>query len=141
MLAGIRSRWSWARLERRAQAGHRRDVAATVAELARTHAAITRVETSDEGIGLVLLVLGGWSVVLAGLTPLGLSGAESLVDYPGELLLTGAGRYDRAPFVVVTARTFDRTLLASHVRAVRRPGGGRDVDATVAPLGPTASRR
>jgi hypothetical protein len=128
--------WSWARLEKRALAAHERDVEQSLAELVRTRSQVHHVDTIAERIGLARLVMADQSVLLVGLTPHGIAAARELAAAAGDLLLTESGRYNRAPFVVVTARTFERTMLAAQVRIVRSGGGGGDPHESPQPTDP-----
>jgi hypothetical protein len=140
---GIRARWSWRRLERRAVADHERWLAAKLRRLAAAQVPVFWAAESAAGqatartAGIVRLRLQGWQLLLAGVA----SGPRADLERAGRrgrLRFGGAGRYGRLWWIEIVsdgaAAGEKVVLLGSHVR-LTPAGGGHDPAAAPRPAG------
>jgi hypothetical protein len=142
---GIRARWSWRRVERRAVADHERWLAAQLRRLAAARVPVFgAAETAADATartartaGIVRLRLQGWQLLLAGVA----SGPRADLEHAGRrgrLRLGAAGRYGRLWWIEVVsdgaAAGENVVLLGSRVR-LTPAGGGHDPAADPQPAG------
>ena len=129
---GIRARWSWRRLERRAIAEHEQWVAAQLRRLAAARMPVFPAAESEQAAarttGIVRLGLRGWHLLLAGVAA-GPRAELERAGRQGRLRLAAAGRYGKFWWIeIVTegaACAEKVVLLGSHLRltpAGRGPG-------------------
>jgi hypothetical protein len=143
---GIRARWSWRRVERRAVADHERWLAAKLRGLAAARVPVFGTAESAGGrataptaptAGIVRLRLQGWQLLLAGVAA-GPSADLQRAGRRGRLRLGAAGRYGRLWWIEIVsdgaAAGEKVVLLGSHVR-LTPAGGGRDPAAAPRPAG------
>ena len=126
---GIRARWSWRRVERRAVADHEQWLAAKLRGLAAAKVSVFGPPLSTAGqttAGIVRLRLRGWHLLLAGVA----SGPRAELERTarqGRLRLDAAGRYGRFWWIEIVsdgaARGEKVVLLGSHLRLTPAGGG------------------
>jgi hypothetical protein len=138
---GIRARWSWRRLERRAIADHEQWLAAKLRGLAAASVPVfwagDGAQATARTAGIVRLGLRGWHLLLAGVAP----GPRTELEHAAgkaRLRLDAVGRYGKFWWIEVVsdgaARAEKVVLLGSHLRLIpagRGPGGA----ATPPPMG------
>jgi hypothetical protein len=129
---GIRARWSWRRLERRAIAEHEQWVAAQLRRLAAARVPVFPATESAQAAartaGIVRLGMRGWHLLLAGVAA-GPRAELERAGRQGRLRLAAAGRYGKFWWIEIIAEGAARAekvvLLGSHLRltpAGRGPG-------------------
>jgi hypothetical protein len=94
---GIRARWSWRRVERRAEADHEQWLAAKLRRLTAAQVPVFWAAESAPGpmmTGIVRLRLQGWQLLLAGVAAAPRAELERAARQ-GRLRLGAAGRYGR----------------------------------------------
>jgi hypothetical protein len=135
--AGIRTRGSWRRMERRAIADHERWLAAQLRRLAAAKVVVFWATESAQATartaGIVRLGLRDWHLLLAGVA----SGPRAQLERAsgqGRLHLDAAGRYGKFWWIEVVcegaARAEKVVLLGSHLRLTPT---GRGHGCTLAP--------
>ena len=139
---GIRARWSWRRVERRAVADHERWLAAQLGGLAAARVPVFGAADRDgqataRTAGIVRLRLPGWQLLLAGVA----SGPRADLEHAGRrgrLRLGAAGRYGRLWWIEIVsdgaAAGEKVVLLGSRVR-LTPAGGGQGPAAAPQPAG------
>jgi len=137
---GIRARWSWRRVERRAVADHEQWLAAKLRGLAAAKVSVFGPPLSTAGqttAGIVRLRHRGWQLLLAGVA----SGPRAELERAGRLgrlRLDAAGRYGRFWWIEIVsdgaARGEKVVLLGSHLR-LTPAGGGHGWAAAPRPAG------
>jgi hypothetical protein len=140
---GIRARWSWRRVERRAVADHEQWLAANLRRLAAARVSVVWAAESAAGqatartAGIVRLRHRGWQLLLAGVA----SGPRAELERAGRLgrlRLDAAGRYGRFWWIEIVsdgaARGEKVVLLGSHLR-LTPAGGGHGWAAAPRPAG------
>lgn len=140
---GIRARWSWRRVERRAVADHEQWLAATLRRLAAAKVPVFWATDSAAGqttartAGIIRLRLRGWQLLLAGVAA-GPRADLERAGRQGRLRLEAAGRYGRFWWIEIVsdgaAVGEKMVLLGSHLR-LTPTGGGGDQAATPLPAG------
>jgi len=129
---GIRARWSWRRLERRAIAEHEQWVSAQLRRLAAARTpvfpAAETAEAAARTAGIVRLGMRGWHLLLAGVAA-GPRAELERAGRQGRLRLAAAGRYGKFWWIEIitegAACAEKVVLLGSHLRltpAGRGPG-------------------
>jgi hypothetical protein len=140
---GIRARWTWRRLERRAIADHERWLAAKLRQLTAARTPVfwapesaTRQER-ESATGIVRLRHRGWQLLLTGVA----AGPRADLEHAGRrgrLRLAAAGRYGRFWWIeiVTEGATLGEkvVLLGSRLQLIPE-GGGRGWAAAPRPAG------
>jgi hypothetical protein len=129
---GIRARWSWRRMERRALAEHERWLAAKLRRLTAARVPVFWVtesaadQVADMTAGIVRMRRPGWQLLLAGVA----SGARADLEHAarrGRLRLNAAGRYGKFWWIEIAtdsaARAEKVVLLGSHLQLIPASGG------------------
>ena len=129
---GIRARWSWRRMERRAVADHERWLAATLRRLTAARVPVFWVtesaasQVADMAAGIVRMRRPGWRLLLAGVA----SGPRADMERAarqGRLRLHAAGRYGKFWWIEIAtdgaARDEKVVLLGSHLQLIPASGG------------------
>jgi hypothetical protein len=129
---GIRARWSWRRMERRAVAKHERWLAAKLRRLTAARVPVFWVTESapshvaDMTAGIVRMRRPGWQLLIAGVA----SGPRADLKHAarqGRLRLDAAGRYGKFWWIEVATDSAARgekvVLLGSHLQLIPAPGG------------------
>jgi hypothetical protein len=139
---GIRARWSWRRVERRAVAQHQRWLAARLRQLAADQAPVFSAADSAAGqlivrrAGIVRLRLQGWQLLLAGVAS-GARGDLERAARQGRLRLDATGRYGKLWWVEIVsdgaAAGEKLVLLGSRLQLT--PAGGGHLAAAPQPAG------
>lgn len=134
---GLRSRWSWRRLERRAVAEHERWLAAKLRGFGEARVAVFWGPESTPAArtaGIVRLGLKGWQLLLAGVAP----GPRAELEHAngqGRLFLQAGGRYGKFWWIEIVSEGAAHgrkvVLLGSHLRLI--PSGRGHHWAPVAP--------
>ena len=140
---GIRARWSWRRLERRAVADHEQWLAAKLRRLTAAKVSVFWAAESAAGqatartAGIVRLRLRGWQLLLAGVAAAPRADLER-ASRQGRLRLDAAGRYGRFWWIEIVsdgAAVGEKVvLLGSHLR-LTPTGGGHESAAAPRPAG------
>jgi hypothetical protein len=129
---GIRARWSWRRLERRAVAEHERWLAAKLRRLTAARSPVFWVtenpadQVADTTAGIVRMRRPGWQLLIAGVA----SGPRADLEHAarqGRLRLDAAGRYGKFWWLEITTDSAARgekvVLLGSHLQLIPASGG------------------
>jgi hypothetical protein len=140
---GIRARWSWRRVERRAIADHERWLVAKLRQLTAARMPVFWAQESptdqerESAAGVVRLRHGGWQLLLAGVA----AGPRADLEHAGcrgRLRLAAAGRYGRFWWIEIVAEGAALgekvVLLGSRLQLIPE-GGGRGWAATPWPAG------
>jgi len=140
---GIRARWSWRRVERRAVAEHERWLAAKLQRLTAarvpvfwvTESAVNQV--ADMTAGIVRMRRPGWQLLIAGVAP----GPRADLEHAarqGRLRVDAAGRYGKFWWIEIATDSAARgekvVLLGSHLQLIPT-GGGHGWAAAPRPVG------
>ena len=140
---GIRARWSWRRVERRAVAEHERWLAARLRRLAAGKVSVFWAAESAAGLatartaGIVRLRLRGWQLLLAGVA----SGPRADLERAGRqgrLRLGAAGRYGRFWWIEIVgdgAAVGEKVVLLGSQLRLTPAGGGHDPAGAPRPAG------
>jgi hypothetical protein len=139
---GIRARWTWRRVERRAVAQHQRWLAARLRGLTAGQAPVFSAGESAAGqltarsAGIVRLRLQGWQLLLAGVAA-GPRADLERASRQGRLRLDAAGRYGKLWWIEVVsdgaAAGEKLVLLGSRLQLT--PAGGGHPAAAPGPAG------
>jgi hypothetical protein len=140
---GIKARWSWRRVERRAVAAHERWLAAKLRRLTAAKVPVTWVtesaanQVADRAAGIVRMRRPGWQLLLAGVA----AGPRADLEHAarqGRLRLEAAGRYGKFWWIEIAtdsaAHVEKVVLLGSHLQLIPA-GGGRGWAAAPRPAG------
>jgi hypothetical protein len=137
---GIRARWSWRRVERRAAADHEQWLAAKLRRLTVAQVPVFWAAEGTAGrttAGIVRLRLRGWQLLLAGVAAGPRADLERAARQ-GRLRLDAAGRYGRFWWIEIVsdgaAAGEKVVLLGSHLR-LTPAGGGHAAAAAPRPAG------
>jgi hypothetical protein len=140
---GIRARWSWRRVERRAVADHERWLAAKLRRLAAAQVPVFWGAESPAGqvtartAGIVRLRLAGWQLLLAGVAA-GPRADLERAGRQGRLRLNAAGRYGKLWWIEIVAdgaAAGEKVVLLGSQLRLTPAGGGRDSAAAPRPAG------
>jgi hypothetical protein len=129
---GIRARWSWRRVERRAIVEHERWLAAKLRRLTSTKVPVFWVmesaanQVADMTAGIVRMRRPDWQLLIAGVA----SGPRANLEHAarqGRLRLDAAGRYGKFWWIEIATDTAARgekvVLLGSHLQLIPTSGG------------------
>ena len=138
---GIRARWSWRRLERRAIAEHDQWLAAQLGRLAEARLPVFPAAESAEAAaritGIVRLGMRGWHLLLAGVA-VGPRAELERAGRQGRLRLAAAGRYGKFWWIeIVTegAACAEKVVLLGNQLRLTPAGRGHGSEAAPPPGG------
>jgi hypothetical protein len=140
---GIRARWSWRRVERRAVADHERWLAAKLRRLTAAQVPVFWAAESAAGqaaawtTGIIRLRLQGWQLVLAGVAA-GPRADLERAGRQGRLRLSAAGRYGKFWWIEIVsegAAAGEKVVLLGSRLRLTPAGGGPEPAAAPQPAG------
>jgi hypothetical protein len=136
---GIRARWAWRRVERRAVAQHQRWLAARLRGLSAAQAPVfwaaeSAGQETARSAGIVRLRVQGWQLLLAGVAS-GARGDLERAGRQGRLRLDAAGRYGKLWWIEVISDGASEKLVLLGSRLQLIPAGGGHPAAAPGPAG------
>jgi hypothetical protein len=113
----------WRRLERRAVAGHERDLLAAIGELCARHCVVTGIEVEPAAGRAAKIGLDGRGLLLGPLAPVGAALLLRARRDGGVLRLNAVGRYGPYWWLRLSTATQPITVLSRTLRLSSNDGG------------------